>query len=463
MMQPPTLPDRILIIDDIPGIDAEVTTALKEENCPVERVNSGVAALARLEEGFDLLITPDVVDGESVLSTLATVQRRFPHTGVLVVTTPDGADRDAAALDVGAADYLVTPSSPTHTMAVIRRALKLRRMRSELSTLRQTVAMAHGFDNLVGLSEPMVKLKETARKLAPTDITLLITGPAGSGKELLARVMHHHSRRRCAAFVAVDFSALPEALVAEMLFGRDASRANDIITLSESAHGGTLFLDNIEAVPLSLQARLAQFLKDFTIVAGDGITRRKIAVRIIASANHDPAEKAAEGHYDAELYRLLSEIKLALPPLSKRVEDIELLTDYFLRRRATELGDEPVRVSRETLDKLSAYGWPGNVRELENCLRRAVALCPGDELLPQDISFFGPADDVAVVRERHILTTKRSGGRLADTQRSIITRALEDNDWNFTQTAQELGIGRTTLWRKVKKYQLKRESVEMEA
>jgi len=453
-----------MIVGDVPGLAGEVTIALREENIQLETVASDIDARQRLADGFDMVISSDLDGSGGPLSTSEIVTRRYPHTSVLVVTTPDGADRGAEALESGGVEFLVMPASPERTLAVIRRTLRAGRMRGELSTLRQTVAMEHGFDNLVGVSESMTRLKDAAGKLAPTDITVLITGPAGSGKESLARIMHHHSRRRHAAFVAVDFSVLTESLAESVLFGCDeTSSQEDQTPLLASAHGGTLFLENIEAVPPSLQKRLAQFLRDYTVVEGYDRVGRKIDVRILAAAVSDPVEMVAEGKYDGELYRLLSEIKLQVPPLSRRVEDIELLAGYFLRRYAGKEGAGAVSISPEAVEKLQNYGWPGQVRELENCLRRAAALGRGEELLPEDISFFGPSGDENILHERRLLTTRRPVGRLAESQRSAIIRALEDNDWNFTQTARELGIGRTTLWRKVKKYQLKRESVATES
>ena len=466
MTPSPTCRDRILIVDNPTTVDGFQVTTLTEENIPVEYAESGDEALSRLEEGFELLIVPDNVDGMPIADYLPRVRRRFPKTGVIVVTTPANVDLGAAALEAGATNYLMAPTTPAATMAAVRRALKLIQMKNELVVLRQTVAMANSFDNLVGLSESMIKLKETARKLAPTDISVLISGSSGSGKELLARVMHHHSRRRTGAFVAVDFSAIPEESVARILFGHDEERSTNTgstESLLEKADGGTLFLDNIDRAPISIQKKLAQFLRDSTITTGATQIKRKIEMRVMAAASQDLTPMLADGRYDAELYRLISEMKLHLPTLSERPEDIELLIDYFLRRWQQESGREPVTISPDAIEKLLAYRWPGNVRELENCLQRAAALCRGNILQPEDISFFGVGADRLSGREHRILHTRRPSGRLDDTQRSMIARALEDNDWNFTQTARELGIGRTTLWRKVKKYRLTKEPSEIEA
>jgi DNA-binding NtrC family response regulator len=309
----------------------------------------------------------------------------------------------------------------------------------------------------------MIKLKETARKLALTDITILIAGPSGSGKEHLARVMHHHSRRRTGPFVAVDFSAQSSQTVSSLLFGSDETGTIGHVpaaTLLEQAHGGTLFLDNVESVPFDLQSRLASFLTDFTVTPDNNRPARKLDLRVMATSGQNLAEMAKNGQFDTNLWALISEFSMNMPALSRRPEDIELLCEYFLGRLPSSSGRTATGISSEAVEKLLSHNWPGNVRELETCLSRGAALCRNDLLQPEDITFATGTGPVEGRHEIRILSTQRRNGLLDDTQRSIIAKALDDNNWNFTQTAQELGIGRTTLWRKVKKYQLTRDRVE---
>lgn len=463
MTQTATSHDRILIIDQTTVVDSELKAALSMEDYHVDTTDSGRAALERLEEEFDLLLVPDIIDDQSAAAFTAAVRRRYANTGIIVVTTESNENQGAEALAAGAHDYLLTSSSQVRILASVSRVLLLMRLKNELTVLRQNVAMAHGFDNLVGSSDEMIKLKETVRKLAPTDITVLIAGPSGSGKELLARVMHHHSRRRTGPFVAIDFSAQSSQTATEQLFGSDEAGDNSqtpASTLLERAAGGTLFLDSVESISTDLQQRLVRFLIDFTVATDRARPSRKLDLRVMAATSRDLASMAADGEFDTELYNLISEIKISLPSLSRRPEDIELLCEYFLRRLPTTTNRNAISISREAVEKLLRHDWPGNVRELETCLSRAAALCRSDHLQPEDITIATRTGPIEGRREIRILSPRRRNGLLDDTQRSIIARALEDNNWNFTQTAQELGIGRTTLWRKVKKYQLTREQAE---
>jgi DNA-binding NtrC family response regulator len=270
--------------------------------------------------------------------------------------------------------------------------------------------------------------------------------------------MHHHSHRRTGPFVSIDFSVQTSQTAAEQLFGSNetgTNRSTSANSLLEQADGGTLFLDNVESVPVDLQPQLARFLTDFTITKNNQNVR-KLDLRVMAATSQNHAAITGDGHFDTELWNLISEIKMTLPALSRRSEDIELLCEYFLGRLPSKTDQTPTSISREAIEKLLQHDWPGNVRELETCLRRGAALCHTYLLQPEDISFTTNNGKIEGRRELRILNTRHQNGLLDDTQRSIIARALDDNKWNFTQTAQELGIGRTTLWRKVKKYQLSR-------
>jgi len=230
--------------------------------------------------------------------------------------------------------------------------------------------------------------------------------------------------------------------------------------LFEEADSGTVFLDEVSNMPSSTQAKLLRFLQDSEVRPIGSTVSKKVDVRIVAATNRDLKIMVAEGSFREDLYYRLNVIPITLPALSERMEDVEMLTEYFLRKISSEMNGRPLQVTRKAVDKLLSHTWPGNVRELENTLKRGAALCAGNQIDADDIMFIGgdktwPSEvtDPAKVS----LTIK--GGLLDTSQRTLILKALTDNQWNFTKTASELGIGRTTLWRKVKKYNLKQELV----
>ncbi len=429
--------DRDPLGDALKGVEAVVTTVT-----PVELAKISV------DEKYELIIADLSPD------QLERIHRRRPESALLMIgagasesrwTTSDLTDSVVEALPGVVPDDLL--------QATVRRLLNMQRMRDDLYALRQSVAMRYGFDNLVGVSDNLRRLRASIHRVAPTDITVLLQGPAGSGKELAARITHYHSERQKGPFVVIDFAALPEPLVDMAIFGDSSGKSG----LLREAVGGTLYLAEVSRIPRQAQDRIAAFLQNLNLgeagVPGGG----KLDVRIMAASDVDIVELANRGEFCQSLAGRLSVVRLDIAPLSERRDDIEILAEYFLRRIADEMGRATPAVSRSATEKLRMHTWPGNVQELENCLRRALALCPGQELLAEDIMFVGSPLTEIISGEGLSRISEGSNSRLLDDgQKSIIVRALRDNEWNFTQTAQELGIGRTTLWRKVKKYQLKR-------
>mgnify|MGYP006278159353 CR=1 FL=1 len=348
-------------------------------------------------------------------------------------------------------DMVALDSEPGYIRAAAERLLRLTRLEPELLRLRQNVAMSYGFDNIVGIAKPMRQLKNSLRRVAPTDISILLIGSAGTGKELIARTLHHHSNRRNGPFVTVDFTAPPESVVEHSLFdGLPPSES----PLLKQADGGTLFLDAVDAASPAIQTRLVEFLRTRVLTSGDSKETR-IDLRLIAATDRELSSLVDGGRFDRTLYSAIGQIPLEVPALVDRREDIEVLCEYFLRRLAVEDGCPAYQISREAVEKLQRHTWPGNVRELENCLRRAAALCRHDILEPADVTFVGGESNRVTTIDQD--NGQAGGKRLDDSQRDIIVRALNENDWNYTRTAHELGIGRTTLWRKVKKYSLQEE------
>jgi two-component system response regulator HydG len=454
----------ILVVDDEAAISRTLTLMLARAGYEV--VTAGTIDAARRllnERALDLVLVDLRLGDENGLDLIRLMKQSYPEIESILLTAYGSIESTVEAMQAGAGDYVTKPFSDDEFLIRVNRALERRQMRRELVSLRQHVAMNFGFDNIVGISKQLLQVKETARRIAPTDITVLITGTSGTGKELFARAIHHHSERRGGPLIAVDCSAIPETLMESELFGHTkgsfTSATGDRKGLFEQADGGTLFLDEVGNMPASVQVKLLRFLQDSVIRRiGSEVTHR-LDVRIVAATNRDLGTLVAEGKFRDDLYYRLNVIPLVLPTLRERAEDVEILTDYFLRRIAREIGKPALTISREAVGKLQSHTWPGNIRELENTLKRAAALCSSQNLEAHDITFVATDDSPGNWNRPTRTTLQLKGNLLDNNQRSLIVQALDENNWNYTKTAEELGIGRTTLWRKIKKYDLKRELV----
>ncbi len=451
----------ILVVTTDRTLADSITTELTKTGYAVKTIASLDDALNILEKDqTDVLLLGRTTIDKSDAETLGRIRQSSAATEVIILGELD----DSQAADIargGAFDSLPEPISPPQLLMKIDKALEHRKMKQELNLLRQHVAMAYGFDNIIGESPAVEQLKETARRIAPTEIPILITGQGGTGKELLARTIHHHSNRRKEKLVIVDCAAIPRSMLDEELFGgRNATSDMAGTGLLKDADGGTVYLKNVTELPLTTQSQLLRLFQYSEIIPIGAKAPVKVDLRTIAASTADISAAVAAGAFRKDLFNYLSVITLHVPPLQERQEDTELITEYILRKIAREQNLPSFTCTRHAMERLLRYDWPGNIRELENILKRAVGLCSAGRIEAEDIIFIGSA---ATPRADTPPADTESGSRqglLADSQRTVIARALEDNNWNFTLTAQKLGIGRTTLWRKVKKYDLRRESKE---
>ncbi|MEA1979603.1 MAG: sigma 54-interacting transcriptional regulator [candidate division Zixibacteria bacterium] len=376
-------------------------------------------------------------------------------------------------------DFIIinAPFDANQFLNTVDRIIENSNLSQELLNLRGQVAMSYGFDNIVGISESIKNIKETIMKISPTEIYIHLTGPYGTGKKQLAHTIHYHSKRRKERFITLDCSILPQNMIETELFGtatisdnvenprlKSNNSTSSNQSLLEKADGGTLFINEIHLMPENTQRQLIMFLKTFEINSSTSNQKSKADIRLITSSPEKLEQLTANGKFSSELFNLINVFPIATLPLNKRLEDIELLVDYFLRTFAYQTNSQTMKLSRSALDKIRKYDWPGNVQELENTLLRAGALCHEQIIEADDIRFMNEQEIVTpqTISKNKPVNESGKTGLLSDNQKTVIKDALENNNWNFTQTAVELGIGRTTLWRKVKKFQLKRGPEEVE-
>jgi DNA-binding NtrC family response regulator len=440
---------RILVVDDDEGQRKLLKTVLEADGWMVFPVASGMEAVALLERGEDLdVVLTDLympgMDGRAVLE--AVVERR-PEVPVIVMTAHASIDSAVELMHAGAHHYLEKPTKLPELRIAVRRAKDATETRRELARLRRRVDMPAG---VVGVSRQMQEILETAIRVAPTAAPVLITGEPGTGKEVVARAIHGASGR--AAFVAMNCAAIPPAQFEIELFGYRRSGPNDArrdhAGVVESAHRGTLFLDEVAEVPLALQPKLLHFLEDgdFTRVGETAPVRS--SARLIAATDRAPEDEVAAGRMRPDLFERLSIVRLQLPPLRERPVDIPALAHHLLARLADRFQLEPADLAPDALAAITAYQWPGNIRELENVLGRSLALRSGGTLtvrdLPPHIAKSASGGSRAMPAASAALLT------LEEVEKRHILQVLEKAGGNKLKAAAILGIDRSTLHRKLK-------------
>jgi DNA-binding NtrC family response regulator len=446
---------HLLIVDDEPSARTTLALLLRKRGHRVLEADGLVATTRCLgEEAFDLVVTDlRMPDGDG-LDVLRAVKAHAPRTEVILLTAYAGWKSAKEAIRLGALDYFEKGEDPDELYHRIDKALAERALRRENENLREQLRERYGLPGLIAHSPAMHGVLDLVERVAPTGATLLIRGESGTGKEVIAKAVHHASPRSARPFVAVNCGAVPETLLESELFGFTRGAFTGAVAsklgLFEEAHGGTLLLDEIAEMPAALQVKLLRALQSGEIRRLGASQATTIDVRVIAATNRDLAAMIADGSFREDLFYRLNVIEVVLPPLRERREDIPALAEYFMTRAGARLGRD-IRLAAETVERLLLYPWPGNVRELENAVERAAILARGDTVTPADLPphvaaglNLGPSP--ALPRQ----TT------LAETERDHILTTLERFGRNHSAAAEALGIGRTTLWRKLKEYGIER-------
>ncbi len=435
----------ILVVDDEPGMQEVCRDVLEEiPGSSVVCRDSAEAALEFLDsEEPDLVVTDIRMAGRDGVELLQEIRHAVPGLPVVLMTAFPTVETAVQALRLGAADYLIKPFRPEELLAIASRLLEDRRLRSEHRLLERR-AQARSAAAPVARSAAMGEVLDLARRVAATDTPVLITGETGTGKEVLARFIHAASPRAAGRFVPVDCSGIPESLVESEFFGHERGAFTGArergIGLFEYADGGTVFLDEIGELPLALQPKLLRVLQEGCIRRVGGRREIPVDVRIEAATHRDLEAEVEAGRFREDLYYRLAVVRIHLPPLRERPEDIEPLARRFLEQGRREAGSGSLTLEPEFLEALKAYAWPGNVRQLQNVIRRAMALAPGPSLgvdcLPDEILLAGGAREEAGFR-----------ARVARFEREYLERLLRECGGRVQEAAERARLPRATFYR----------------
>ncbi len=438
---------RVLLADDDDGVRFTLTEILSEAEVDVTAVADGSLALQQLQlEEIDLLITDLRMPQLDGMSLLAQAHQRWPELKVVVITAHGSEATAVQAMKQGAFDYFAKPFDVDQVLEVVRRATENVRLARENHALRATLMLSR---HMVFRSQAMLKVAQRVERAAARDVTVLVQGESGTGKELVASALVASSPRASQAFVRFNCAALPRDLAEAELFGHKAGAFTGAVQarpgLFKEAHGGTLFLDEIGELDPVVQGKLLRVLQsgEFRPLGAD--QNQKVDVRLIAATHKDLREEVRGGRFREDLYFRLDVVRIHLPPLRERPEDLEPLIDHFLEKYGQRFGIPRPRLTPRARHKLLSSSYPGNVRELENTVERWVALATSSEIDDLEADDHPPAP----------LGLKE---RVEAYERGIIWSELERNAGNRSETARQLGIGRVTLLDKLKKYGLEPES-----
>jgi len=445
----------VLIIDDEAEIRESLQTLLELEGYDVETAANGQQGLHRIgQRTFDLILLDLALPDRNGLDILADLHTQDPALSVIMITAYGTVENAVKAMQSGAANFVQKPWDNEKLLADVRAAIARHRAEEENVQLKRALKQRYNFENIIGKSEPMLKIFDLVAQVAPSRSTVLLQGESGTGKELIAKAIHLHSPRKDRPFVPVNTGSMPPDLLESTLFGHVKGAFTSAIAskkgLFEVADKGTLFLDEIGTMTMDTQSKILRVLQDRKFMHLGGIHELQVDVRIIAATNVDLRQQVREGKFREDLFYRLNVITIDLPPLRQRKEDIPLLVQHFLHKYSLENERESRRITPEALRPLVAYSWPGNVRELENVIERAVVLSSGidigSDLLPDQM--VGRGTTLPTIDHRPDASLFDI---LEDCERRIITDMLEKCNWNQTEAAERFRVPLSTLNQKIKR------------
>ncbi len=445
------MPPLILIVDDDDTTRLLWRELLEMRGYQIEDAGSTQEAFDRLDSSlFDLIITDLLIDNHTGIDVLIRAKQVYEATEVIVVTGHGSIDTAVEAMQHGAYTYVTKPVDPEALVMIVKNALEHFRLRHEVRNLKDQIHRERGFDSIVHRSDAMRRLIDFASRVAGTDSSILILGESGVGKEVLAQAIHEASPRREKNFVAINCGALPETLLESELFGFVKGAFTGAVSarkgLFEEADGGTLFLDEIGETSPAMQVKLLRVLQEGEIRRIGDVRNIPVDVRVIAATNKDLDQMVEEQRFREDLLFRLRVIPLTVPPLRERAADIPLLAEHFVKVYCKKAGQEPLPITTRAMNHLLHARWKGNVRELQNLIERAIVFNT-DEVIDVDDIKPDPdweSDHISIVGDM----------TLREVEKIVIERTLKRCLYNQAETARKLAIGRNTLWRKIKQYEI---------
>ncbi len=445
----------VLIIDDEAAIRESLETLLELEGYEVESAASGDEGLARIgDRPFDLVLLDLALPDRNGIDLLAELRAHDPQLSVIMITAYGTVENAVKAMQAGAVNFVQKPWDNEKLLADVRTAVARHRAEEENIQLKRALKQRYNFENIVGKSEPMLKIFDLVAQVAPSRSTVLLQGESGTGKELIAKAIHLNSPRRDRPFVPVNTGSMPPDLLESTLFGHVKGAFTSAIAskkgLFEIADRGTLFLDEIGTMSMDTQSKILRVLQDRKFMHLGGVHEIQVDVRIIAATNADLKQHVRDGKFREDLFYRLNVITIDLPPLRQRKEDIPVLVEFFLNKYSEE-NERPRRhLTPEALRPLLTYSWAGNVRELENVIERAVVLSSGSEIGPELLP-----DQIAGRGTPFPLLEHRGDASLfdimEDCERHILVDMLEKCNWNQTEAAERFHVPLSTLNQKIKR------------
>ena len=441
---------KILIVDDELIMRESLAGWLERDGHAVQTAASGEEALEKIQKThFDILLVDIKMEGISGLDVLRRVKETDPDAQVIMITAYGSIPSAIEAMKDGAFDYMLKPFDPNELGVLIEKIIQHQEQARENIYLKEQYKDRTRFESMIGQSQPMQEIFDLICDVAPMDSTVLITGQTGTGKGLAAKAIHTNSSRRNGPFVTVNCGAIPEHLMESELFGHQKGAFTDAKETKkgrlELAHGGTLFLDEIGEISMRMQIDLLRVLEDRVFYRVGGTQPIEADFRVIAATNRDLEAAIKSGDFREDLFYRLNVISFKMPSLSQRKEDIPLLAEHFLYRFSQETNKPIDTISREAMDEMMIYDWPGNIRELENAIERAVVVGRQREIMPENLPIFC-----------HEPPPATKAYSLKDVEKTHIERVLTETQWNIARSAKILGIDRSTLYSKIKRYDIEK-------